>query len=106
MLPIGGNLSKKKVMDEIRLDYFLHALVYFAICLYFLFGIIKNTPLFRDRAVIKFLGIIVFLAVVTEVVQLVAPYRSFSWVDLSSDFVGIVLGMGMVILTTKNFFNH
>lgn len=98
MLPLGGNLSKTKVGHTIRLDYFLHALVYVAIGLYFLFGLVKNTPLFRRRAVIKFTGVMVFLAVVTEVVQLVVPYRSFSYRDLSSDLVGIVIGLGVILV--------
>jgi VanZ family protein len=104
MLPLGRNLSRKKVLDEIRLDYFLHALVYFAICMYFQFGIKVKSPLFRGRPVIKFTGVMIFLAVTTEIVQLVVPSRSFSYVDLGSDLVGTILGM-LVIVTSKNRIN-
>jgi len=35
-----------------------------------------------------------FLAVVTEVLQLAVPQRSFEWLDLAADGVGVLVGWG------------
>jgi VanZ family protein len=95
MMPLGGNLSKHKV-GLLRMDYFLHALVYFAICIYFLIGWKKKILLFEKKPVLKFIFVMVILASVTEVVQLAVPSRTFNPLDWVANLVG--LGVGLIWL--------
>ena len=72
-LPVGGNLSSKKLAHTIRLDYFLHLVVYFLICLYFLFGQWKGLALFDKKPLCKFIAVTLVLAIFTEVVFRIVP---------------------------------
>jgi VanZ family protein len=78
---------------NIRLDHFLHLLVYFLVCMYFFAGQKNGIILFRDRALLKFLILIVFLATVTEVIQIWVPYRAFNPMDWVSNVSGVILGL-------------
>src|SRR5512133_178705 len=96
MMPVGAELSKHEVGSAIRLDYFLHALVYFAICIYFLVGWKKRILLFEKKPLLKFIIVMVILASVTDVVQLAVPSRTFNPLDWVANLVG--LGGGLICL--------
>jgi VanZ family protein len=86
---------------HIRLDHLLHLLVYFLICMYFYAGLRNGLILFRHHALVKFLILIIFLATVTEVVQLWVPYRSFNPMDWVSNLSGVAIGLVVMHLLRR-----
>lgn len=103
-IPVGGNFNRVSVGPEsfhISLDHLLHSIVYFIICLYFLAGFTKGLYLFSSRQVFKFFIFIFSLAIVTELVQLWIPYRSFNLLDLAANLSGIFTGALVIGLVTK-----
>ena len=98
-LPVKGGLNKIQIGPDafhIRLDHLLHLLVYFLICMYFLFGIRKRITLFEKNSLLKFFLLILFLATFTEVVQLWVPERAFNVFDLISNAAGLGLGLFVI----------
>jgi VanZ family protein len=97
-LPIGGNLSSEHGVFQIRLDYLWHALVYFAVCLFFITGSLLKLKVFEKKNRLKFFLFMVLLATVSEVVQLWVPYRSFNIMDWLSNMTGLALGFVLVLV--------
>jgi VanZ family protein len=99
LLPILGSLDQVNLgagAITIRLDHFLHFSTYFLICMYYLFGRWKGLLLFKTYPLLKFIVVTLLLATVSEVVQLWAPSRAFTGIDLISNVAGIILGMVFV----------
>lgn len=96
-LSSGGNLSSHEV-GHIRLDYFLHFLVYLSVCLYFAAGRYFGWELFKTYTLLKFSVVIIFLAVVSEVVQIFVPGRAFNIRDMVANISGIVVWLGVSFL--------
>lgn len=98
-LPLTGELNKIYFGPKafhIRLDHLLHLLVYFLICMYYLFGLRKEFTLFEKNSFLKFLLFVLFLGIVTEIVQLWVPERAFNVFDLISNVTGV--GIGAVVI--------
>lgn len=98
-IPIAGALNRIKIGPEafhIRLDHLLHLLVYFLICMYFLFGIMKGFKLFRGNSFYKFIFVTIFLGIVTEGVQLWVPERAFNVFDMVANVSGIIIGVAVI----------
>lgn len=103
--PCTGGLDKIKLGPEsfhIRLDHLLHLLVYFLISMFYLFGIRKGITLFERHSLKKFILLILLLAIVTEVVQLWVPQRTFNVFDLVSNFAGVVIGVVLIIMVLRH----
>ena len=99
LLPVTGELNKIHIGPEvfyIRLDHLLHLLVYFLICMYYLFGVLKGFSLFEKNSLQRFVVLIFLLAVVTEVVQLWVPERTFNLFDLVSNIAGLFFGVVVI----------
>jgi len=99
-IPVAGELNKINIGPEafhIRLDHLLHLVVYFMICIYYLFGIRNGFALFGKNSFLKFILLVLFLGIVTEVVQLWVPERAFNVFDMISNVAGV--GMGAVAIT-------
>ncbi len=77
-IPIGGSLNTHEIGHTLRLDYFLHFLVFLFISLYFSIGGHFNLYIFETRPITKFYISISALAVFTEVIQLFVPDRAFN----------------------------
>jgi VanZ family protein len=100
-IPLTGELNKINIGPDafhIRLDHLLHLLVYFMICMYYLFGQMRGITLFRTNSLLKFFLLILLLATFTEVVQLWVPERAFNVFDLVSNVAGLTLGVGVIFL--------
>ena len=98
-VPVAGALNRIHLGPEafsIRLDHLLHFGAYFLICMYFLAGQIKGLSLFKDRSLTKFVILVLFLAVVTETVQLWVPARAFNIFDLAANIAGVAAGWGTI----------
>jgi len=78
---------------QMKTDYLLHFAVYLLICLYFLFGQLAGFSLFKEHSFRKFVVLIVFLASITEVVQVWVPARSFNEFDWISNLTGFLTGI-------------
>ena len=103
-IPVAGELNKISIGPEsfhIRLDHLLHLLVYFLMCMYYLFGISKGIALFDRNSLSKFILLTLLLATVTEVVQLWVPERAFNVFDLISNATGIGLGVFVIKIAQR-----
>jgi VanZ family protein len=103
-LPVTGELNKINIGPDafhIRLDHLLHLIVYFLICMYFLFGLRKGISLFEKYSLLKFVLLILLLATVTEVVQIWVPERAFNLVDLLANLLGVIFGVLVIVFSGK-----
>jgi VanZ family protein len=98
-IPIAGELNKINIGPDafhIRLDHLLHLLVYFLICIYYLFGQRRRLVLFNKNNLLKFVLVILFLATITEIFQLWVPERAFNVYDMVSNVAGLAIGVGVI----------
>jgi VanZ family protein len=103
-LPVKGELNKRYLGPEsfhIRLDHLLHLFVYFLICLYFLLGQYIALTLFKTNSLLKFTLLVLFLGIVTELVQLWVPERTFNVFDMVSNVAGLAIGVGIIRLAQR-----
>ena len=95
----GASLDKITLGPEffrIRLDHLLHFGVYFLICIYYLTGQLKGFSLFNSNPLQKFILLVLFLAIITELTQLWIPARKFNVFDLLSNVTGLLMGVGFI----------
>ena len=81
------NLSSTSILS-IHSDYLLHALLFFP-------WMVLTHLRWKEKGLwfyMKALGVGLLLAVLSEGVQYVLPYRSFNVVDLAANSLGIVVG--------------
>jgi hypothetical protein len=105
MMNLPGALDEIKVnmlAFNLRLDHLLHFLAYFSICLYFLAGQRKGLALFRNHQLRKFVVATLTLAMVTEILQLWVPTRSFNVMDMVANVSGIALGVIVIKIQVKD----
>lgn len=98
-IPVSGSFNEKIIGAEsfhIRADYLLHFFVYFLICNYFILGIKHRLYLFESNSLRNFIIIVIFLAVVTELMQLWVPKRAFNIFDMIANLGGIITGVGLL----------
>jgi VanZ family protein len=98
-IPLKVNLHKTTLnlaSFKFHLDQILHAIVYFLICLYFLAGKFLGLRLFNGNSFIKFLIIVLVLAIITEIVQIFIPMRAFNFFDLIANIIGICFGVVII----------
>ncbi len=98
-VPVAGELNRIKIGPEafkIRLDFLLHFAAYFLICMYYLAGMKHGLSLFSSNPLKKFILLILFMAVITEVVQLWVPQRAFNVFDMIANLTGVTLGMVVI----------
>lgn len=98
-IPIKGSFNRITLGPEsfqIRLDHLLHFAAYFLICIYYLAGQKKDLSLFAANPLTKFILLVLFLAITTELVQLWVPERAFNVFDLVSNVGGVIVGVGVV----------
>lgn len=103
-VPAVGALNKIKIGSVVfyfRLDLLLHFLVYFLICMYFLFGLKQGFKLFEKNSLRKFILLILLLGVITEFVQLWVPERNFNVLDLVSNVAGVVMGLIVIKMVQR-----
>jgi len=98
-IPIAGSLNEINIGPKsfhIRLDHLIHLAVYFFICMYFLEGAKMRIYLFDNNPLKKFIILVLFLAITTELAQLWVPERAFNLFDLISNLAGV--GVGVIII--------
>ena len=64
--------------------------------MYYLVGQRMDLRLFERNSVKRFLILILFLAIITEVVQLWIPARVFNMFDLIFNFAGVAIGIAVI----------
>lgn len=87
---------------RIRFDHLLHFFIYFLICIYYLAVQIKGFSLFNSNSLRKFILLILFLAIVTELAQLWVPARRFNFFDILSNLIGFFAGIGIIKIRQWN----
>ena len=106
-IDLGFDLHRptaKVLSIRFHYDQLLHALVYILITCYYFVGRYFHLFLFQSRQFLKFLVFVVILAVISEVIQIFIPFRTFSLSDIMSNFIGIVLGLLIFQFIIKNVF--
>jgi VanZ family protein len=99
-IPVSGELNKRIIGTEalhIRLDHLLHLLVYFLISMFYLFGMRNGFTLFKRNSLLIFIMLILFLATITEVIQLWVPARTFNPMDLIANIIGLTAGIAVIV---------
>jgi len=107
IVPLKVNLYKTTLTVgsfKFHLDQILHVGAYSLICIYFFAGQYYGLTLFKGNSIYKFLVVILFLAIITELIQLVIPYRTFNFFDLIANAVGIFLGILVMKVFSKQKF--
>ena len=90
-MPLGGlGVPLNNFVLGIRLDHLLHASIYIP-CAWFLMDFQRSKPL-------QLLLISLGIALLTESVQLILPYRGFDVNDLIANFIGVFLGWSLTRL--------
>ena len=101
LLPINGESSSlnNTYIVNIRLDYFLHTLVFLPFLLLATFSFSGNSQ--RKRTINKILSLIILgliFAIITEGIQFYLPYRTFNINDLIANTLGVILGFPIIFL--------
>lgn len=100
-ITIAGSLNEINIGTEsfhIRLDHFLHIAVYFLICMYYLKGTQMKLCLFNVNPLRKFITLLLFLGIITELAQIWVPKRVFNVFDLISNVAGVGVGVFVIKL--------
>jgi VanZ family protein len=101
VMKFGGALNKTKVgLGEvrIRLDHLFHAIAYFIFSLYHLAGRKFGFELFKKYSFPLFFISVFLVGLLSEIIQIWVPYRTFSLMDMMSNLVGIGLGYVVTIV--------
>jgi VanZ family protein len=94
-IKFGGALNRTKIGVgdlKVRLDHFLHALAYLIFSMYYYAGKLLGLNLFKNRTHLFFFLVLFVVGFLAETIQIWVPYRSFTFLDLLSNLVGISLG--------------
>lgn len=105
LINVGGTYNDYNIrvgFFRIRLDHMLHFTVYLFICIYYFVGQLKGLYLFSSHPLRKFILLVFLLASVTEIIQLWAPGRSFSMLDMTSNLAGLGTGIVIIIYNTND----
>ena len=92
-IPIGdsGSLSRVTVVNVLRLDYLLHALLFIPLVSLWRFGL----PGHSWRMI---MGGGIILAAFCELIQMWLPYRGYNINDLIGNMTGVLLGIPVYCL--------
>lgn len=105
LLPFRNDMHNKTISVitvDFHLDQILHAVVYSVICIYFILGKMSGLVLFEKQNLLKFLITVLFLAVITELIQILIPSRVFNLYDLLANLTGILLTFCVFIFIRKS----
>jgi len=100
-LPINGEFSplNDTHIVKIRFDYLLHTLIFLPFLPLVMFSIYTTLQFKRTIKKIPLLIIIgILFAIITEVIQLYLPYRTFNINDLIANSFGIILGLPIILI--------
>ena len=104
ILPINGesSLLNDTYIVKIRFDYLLHTMIFLPFLPLVMYSF-STTPRLK-RTIKKILSLItigIFFAIITEVIQLYLPYRTFNINDLIANSFGIILGLPIILIKPK-----
>ena len=104
LVPVSRDLHAINIgppVLKLHFDQLLHAVVYFIITLYYYIGNAFNIKLLDSNSNLKFFSLAVVLAILTELVQIAVPTRSFNYFDILWNISGILTGAGICSLILK-----
>lgn len=88
---------------EIRLDYLAHAFIYFLICYIFFFFKEKELIVEVKGKHIAYFILFILIGVSTEFIQKLVPNRSFNYIDMIYNSIGVLIGMGYMFYKIRKF---
>jgi VanZ family protein len=90
----GANEILKKRLFELRMDYLLHFVAYFAFG--FLYVLWRSNRLFEIRSteLAILTATAISFSILIEYIQLLIPTRTFNVADMVYNFLGVVCGVG------------
>jgi VanZ family protein len=108
LLPInnaGGYLNKKHLFS-LRLDYWVHFILFLILMFLLKMAYFNNKPLTSSKTILLILmGL--FFAFTSELLQLVIPYRAFNIKDLVANIAGVLVFVsGLVIVSNRDHHHY
>lgn len=107
VIPLGNetseslSISLRKGKTIFRADYLLHFISLLALAWVFILGQVASRPVFRDQSLQRFSLIVISAALGFELIQFVLPYRRFNPIDLGFNLSGAILGIIVVIVSSR-----
>ena len=101
VLPIHGesSLLNGTYIIKIRLDYFLHALIFLPFLPLARYSLSETSQ--REKITKKIIVLIIIgllFALITEGIQFYLPYRTFNVNDLIGNIFGVIVGLPIILL--------
>lgn len=100
VIPLGSSdpLSKKKLL-ELRLDYFIHSVIFLGFAWLWVFSRILGFQFFNKHERLIYACFIICAGIALEYLQKIIPWRSFNPIDLYFNLFGagvalLFLGVG------------
>ena len=90
----GSNELLNKHFFEIRMDYLLHFLAYFAFGLLYVLWRANRQFEIKSIELAILTAIAISFSILIEYIQLLIPGRSFNVVDMIYNFSGVICGVG------------
>lgn len=103
VLPINGSANSTLnhvFVVTIRLDYFLHCLVYIPLVTFAWIDKKMSLSRFSIEIILWIFGLLLF-AFATEGIQYLLPYRAFNINDLLANGLGIIIGFVIIMVFVK-----
>jgi VanZ family protein len=92
VIPIGSDTSlNKNRFFEIRLDYFIHAVMILCFAWIWVHSRITGVTWFKRYEGLKYSVLVLCAGVCLELLQLLVPWRSFNPVDMIYNVMGAIL---------------
>ncbi len=92
VIPIGSDKSlNQNRLFEIRLDYFIHAVMILCFAWIWVHSRITGVKWFLHRESLKYSVLVLCAGVGLELLQLLVPWRSFNPVDMVYNIMGAIL---------------
>lgn len=103
IIPIGSQELSNDLDPghTIRLDHLIHFMVFVIPAWFMLLSHIINFPVFSTRPLTYYIALCSIIALISELIQMLVPYRTFNPKDMLANFTGVALGSLIVFLSLR-----
>ncbi len=86
---------------DFRLDYCLHLGVYFGLTILYFIWQIKLLINLKFSIIYPRILLLLLFCIITEYLQLITPFRSFSYKDFVANAIGVLLALSLLMVFRK-----